>query len=300
MRFLDAYRMAWKLLWGHKKMWLLLYVCNVLFALVAVLPLQRFLNSELGHSLAIGQSLGDFDYTFLMDVLNEYGGSISLILNQAFVIVGLYWLFSVFLKGGILEKLVGYLKGENEVSFWSGCGKYFFRLFRLAVYFGILQGGLLFLMWMLFQSISGGLSPFELESDRDWVNTFKILMPIYGFLAMVLLMLHDYAKVFVVKLDKTLLFRPIWMTFKTVLGSFVSCLLLYLLNVLTFLVVFGLYYFFQQGMVTTTDAFILLAFLVGQLFVFGRLGVRLLNLGSVVAWQWEQESTKLFNNDRVI
>jgi len=285
---MSAYAEGWKLVLGHFKMWGLFYVCNVLFALVAAYPLNGFLQSTIGDSLAIMDSLPGFDYTFVTGFLNQYGKGFSLILNQSFLVIGAFLLFSVFLSGGILEVFKRRKEDFAFAHFWSGCGKYFFRLLRLMIYFMVGQGTLLFLAWTCFKSLSGGLSPFVLETDRDWVNAFKIILPFYLFFASLFMMLHDYAKIHIIHQGKSLLFQPIFQAIKMVFQNFFSCIFLYLLNFATFLLFFGIYYIVRNLLNADTMTSILLIFVVGQFFILARIATKLLNLGSATVLYQER------------
>ena len=66
-----------------------------------------------------------------------------------------------------------------------------------------------------------------------------VLIPIYLFLATILFMIQDYAKVHIIHHDSNLITRPIRNAFQFVFKNFRKCMGLYLLNLLTFLAFFG-------------------------------------------------------------
>lgn len=281
MTALSAYKSAWKAVLGTRKMWLLLYGLTFLLAFLSSMPLKGFMAKNLGNSLSLNQSLPGFDYGFIGDILNEYGDVINLILNQSFVLVVCFFLISIFLLGGIIsifkQKEIVY----NGVVFWEGCSRYFWRLLRLSLYFIFFHLLLLGIFVSIYLARTNGFNPFETESEILWIRTFQIMTPIYLLFATFLFLVHDYAKLHVVHSNKILLTIPILQTFRFVfrnLGKFFS---LYLLNILTFLFFFGIYYFLKNSFLADSFGSITLLFLLTQLFVILRVGLKLLNLSGV-------------------
>lgn len=280
MTAIKAYIEGWKATFKTRSMWLLLYGVTFVLALLAALPLKGFMAKTVGQSLALNKSLPGFNYTFIGDVMNEYGDSIGLILNQSLVVVLLFLLISIFFVGGILSVFKQPVVEYDSTLFWQGCSRYFWRLLRLSVYFILLHGALIALLGMLFLSLTNYMSPFETESDLQWVQMIQIIGPIYILLATFLFMVHDYAKLHVVHSNRSLITKPVIETFRFVFKNLGKFFLLYLFNILTFLVIFGIYYFLKNLLLADTFGAITLLFLLTQIFIMARVGLKLLNLGS--------------------
>jgi len=281
MTALNAYTTAWKAIFKTSRMWLLVYGITFLIAAISILPLRGFMSNTLGNSLALNESLPGFDYTFIGDVLNEYGDTLGLLLNQSMAMVLLFFLVSVFLMGGILCIFKNRPKSFDAGIFWQGCSTYFWRLLRLSIYFLIFHFILFAVSTMIYFSVTNGMSPFETESEDYWILSFRIIGVIYLFFATFLFMVHDYTKWQVVNADTYLLTVPIMNTFGLVLKNFGKFFLLSLFNILTFLLVFTVYYFLKQTFTADTGLTILLLFLLTQIFVFTRIGLKLLNIAGV-------------------
>ncbi|MEM6963398.1 MAG: hypothetical protein AAF573_01450 [Bacteroidota bacterium] len=99
-------------------------------------------------------------------------------------------------------------------------------------------------------------------------------------MATILFMIQDYAKVHIIHHDGKVITQPIKNAFRFVFSNFRKCFGLYILNILTFLVFFGIYWIASNSFRSDTTPTILLFFLIGQVFILSRIAVKLLNLGS--------------------
>ena len=277
----KAYIAGWKATLKTQRMWWLFYGIMFVMALISTLPVKGFLTSSIGNSLALEKSLPGFDYTFFGDLLNEYGFNIDMILNQSIVMVLLFYLVSVFLTGGLLAVFKERPIVFDGAVFWSGCSLYFWRVLRLSIYFIIIHLVLLGLFTMLYFSLSKGMDPFKAENEDLWINNFRILTVIYLLLASFIFVVHDTAKWHMVHTGSHLLVRPFWQSFRIVFKKLGRFLLLFLLNLFTFLLFFGIYYFLKNTFEANTTFSIFLLFLLSQLFIWLRVGLKFLNLAGI-------------------
>lgn len=283
MEPLTAYIMGWNASLQHKRMWLALYGFNLLLGFLAAFPLSGFLSKTVGQSLAFTRSLEGFEYSFLRDFLREYGQGFGQIVNQAIGYVALYLLLSVLLMGGILCTFL--LRGEpfRWAAFWLGCARYFWRMLRLAVYFLLLHGLALALFGFIFYKAGIGSSLSELDTEVPVIQAANFVLPLYLLAAILVLMLHDYARIHVVHVDQRWLFRPLWQAVKLVFRNFGKAALLYLLNIASFVLFAALYWWLSGFLEGGAFAG---SFLLGQAFVVGRIGLKLVNLGGA-AWLYQ-------------
>lgn len=280
MAIIKSYQSGWKKVWKNKKMWVLLYLLNFVFALLSAVPFSGFLSKSVGHTLENSNMLNGFDYTFISDLIREYGSGLSVIMSLSQGIIILFFIFSVFWMGGILSILK---LEDNDYSFrkfWQGSAIYFWRLIRLTFYFTFFQALLLGFFTFLF--LQQGVNPLEVESEMTIINSLMILLPIYLLIATVIFMIQDYAKIQIVHQDSKLIFQSIKKAFSFVVKNFRKCFLLYLLNILTFFTFFGIYWILSNSFKSDSTPTIFLLFLIGQAFIFSRIAVKLLNLGSAL------------------
>ena len=98
MNFISAYTSGLKTIFSKGKLWLVLYALNFLFAVFLAYPLSNLLETKLGHTLAADILWERFDFAIANDFMNEYGDAFGVIMNQSVVGIGLYLLFSIFVK----------------------------------------------------------------------------------------------------------------------------------------------------------------------------------------------------------
>ncbi|MCO6493164.1 MAG: hypothetical protein J5I98_32390 [Phaeodactylibacter sp.] len=278
MIVITAYTQGWKAVFRNSRMWLALYLFNLLLALLAALPFSGYLGSTVGQSLAAEGRPGGFDYTLFNDFLREYGQGLAPVLDTALGFLLLYLLLSVFLMGGILLVFLRFGEPFRWGLFWQGCTRLFWRLLRLTVYFLLLQGTLLGLFGLLFYLATGGFAIFEMETELELVRPLYYLLPLYLLAAVLVFMVQDYAKIHVAQEGRKWLARPLRQAFGLVFRNFGPFFLLYLLNISTLLLLSGIYWSVSRPLSAAGN--IALIFLWGQLFIFGRVGLRLLNLAS--------------------
>jgi hypothetical protein len=300
MNFFIAYFKGIWLAIRKIKMWVFLYLINFIFAILAAIPLSNLLQDKVGNSLAPERMLPDFDYTIYKDFMNEYGDEFSIILGQSRLIFVFYFFLSIFLVGGILTVLKNHVDKFSFTAFWTGSTLYFWRMLRLTFYFLIIHfaiGGVFFAI-VYFSVFKGGLD--AVESEVDMINVVRFTLPVYLIFASFFFMVQDYAKIHVVHKNPNWLFRSFWKSFAIGFKNFLKTYPLYLLNILTFAIVFIAFWYFRFSNNMDNIAAIGLTFAIGQAFIFARVGTKLLNLGSatlmyqsIIKKELEQESVNV-------
>jgi len=272
MNILATYIRGWGSTFKHFKMWGLYYVFNFLFAFLLSFPVFKFLEDKLANTLVVDRLYEQFDFTIFNDILNEYGDIVGILTNQSLIATFLFLLLAVFLTGGILQIFKHRTQAFDFDDFWSACSHYFWRILGLTLLFLVLHGVLLF----VFKSILDWLTVGGLDRFNSEVEIYKrgmLLLPFYAIIATIIWMIQDYAKVLMIAEDLSL-FRSLREGLRFVFNNFMSTFLLYLINLLVFGLLFYLYW-----QIPTGNAF-LFAFVLGQIFLFLRIGTKLANLAS--------------------
>ena len=277
MNILATYIRGWGSAFKHYKMWGLYYVFNFLFALLLTFPVFKFLETKLANTLVVDKLYEQFDFTIFNDILNEYGDIFGILTNQSLIATFLFLLLAVFLTGGILQIFKHRTQAFSFGTFWEACSHYFWRILGLTLIFLLLHGVLLFGFKAIFDALTaGGLTRFN--SEVEIYKRAMLLFPFYGITAIVFWMIQDYTKVLMIAEDLSL-FRSLQEGIRFVFKNFMSTFLLYLINLLVFGLLFYLYW-----QIPTGNAF-LFAFVLGQVFLFFRIGTKLANLASASIWQ---------------
>lgn len=267
-------------LWQYKKIWFILYSLTLLLAMFVAYPLHGYLEEKVGNSLMINDIIEGFNYTFYADFMNHYGDGISPILNQSFYIIILYLLLFIFLTGGIVKIFIHRPHFYSPAIFWSNCAAYFGKIFRLSICFFILHGMVLTAFLVIFSMITNGGSPTNLESEGIIFMAIKYMTPIYVLFASFFFMWQDYSKISLVKNEYKWIFQAMKDALGFIKNNFRKAFGLYLLNMLLLGLVFIINYFITSVFEIQSDSTIFLSFVLSQLFIITRLGLKLINLSS--------------------
>lgn len=282
MTILQAYIKGWKQVLHYPRMWFLLYAFNVLFALIIILPFYTYLSDAIGQSVVTDRLLSTFDLGIVTDLLNEYGGW-NILNDHALVLILLYFFFSAFTIGGIVRTYLLEIAKFKNNEFWKQCSTYFWKMLRLGIYFLIFHAILMGISFFFFQLFSKGMSTDLLKSEVTIINALYVVGIPYVFLASFLMMLHDYSKVFCVARPNFWLYKSIVQAIKFVFKNLLTSFPLYLLHLLTFVFFYAIYKWIDMNYAMNSGLSILVLFLLGQLFIFIRIGIKLANLASAIS-----------------
>jgi hypothetical protein len=169
-----------------------LWVSNVLFALLGVLPLAFLIHSALGHSVW-GSQVRGFDFLWLGEALYKFRDLPPALAGGFLGAAGLFLLVSVFLNGGVVGRLAA---GERvtPAGFFGDCGRFFWRFVRLF----LLSLPVYIIVLALFSRLlTAALKSVTDNAPTEWTT---IIVSNLQFLAVVLVfsiiqMLFDYTKV---------------------------------------------------------------------------------------------------------
>ena len=197
----------------------------------------------------------------------------------AFVVAG-HIVVSLFLLGGVLDRLARDHR-MSSYGFFAMCGAFFFRFIRLGLIAAVVY-------WALFGPFHDWLFDSTYRSvTRDLtVERTAILyrVGIYAVFAVVVMMVNvvfDYAKIRMVVEDRRSAIGALVGAVRFVRRNPGAIVGLYLLDVLVFLAVVGLYALVAPGASGGISAWI--GFLIGQLYIVLRVIVRLLFAASQIA-----------------
>lgn len=269
--------------WRYKRAILVSYLFVLSWSLLVAYPLHHLFTSTVGHSLLVKDMLKGFDYTLLNDFKNAYGAGFDPIFEQSILVLILALLSLVFATGGILALVTRQPQQYIPSFFWGKSVDFFWRLLRLTFYFGLIHGFILGLFLLLFYTSSNGLSPFSLENEGIIAYNFNWMAPLYVLTAAFFFMWQDCTKLCLVENDKKWVFQAMWPSLVFVLKNW-GTYVLYLLNgALWLLLILGNYYLYKAVHVNSLTT-ILISLAISQVFVFLRLTLKIVLLGSLQHW----------------
>lgn len=171
---------------------IILWVANLLFALLAVLPLAFLINKELAHSLW-GNTVRGFDFLWLGEAVYKFRNLPPVMAGWLLGAAGLFFVASVFLSGGVVGRLVE-RERVTASGFFGDCGHFFWRFARL---FLLSLPVYVVVVGSLSRLLSAALKPVYDAAATEWtsiiVSNVKFLIVVLAF--SIVQMLFDYTKV---------------------------------------------------------------------------------------------------------
>jgi hypothetical protein len=195
---------------------------------------------------------------------------------------GAYVLVWTFLTGGVIDRYASDRRAMRIEEFFRACGRYFLRFVRLeiatAFAYGLLFGALH--PWMFARVYPRLVERVALEP-----NAFLIRASLYVVFVMALAavnLIFDVAKVRAVVEDRRSMLVAIAASWRFIRRHFAGAIGVYLLDAITFAMVLTVYsYAAPPG--GGTGLAVWAAFAIGQVYIVGRLSVRLLFFASETA-----------------
>jgi hypothetical protein len=298
MRAIINFNKGFKTTKKSARMVLLLFIVNLIFAMILAVPMYHSLKDSFGDSLVGERMAKGFDMLWWEEyrdrseglaktfapsiigkgaILNNLEGLILMTffsLPQVILIFGfLYIIFRTFLAGGILSTFNQNGSAFSLKRFFGGAGAHFFRFFLVML-----------VSWCFFFGVLGFVYR-GLDSIQNSVaqNSFSEVTPFYFglisiaiilFLLLLAQMFFDYTRIQIVIEERTNILTAFRETFRFISKHFGSTLgVFYLL----FLVNFGItivYLFLKSLIPQTTTIGVIVVFLIQQLFIFAIIWIR--------------------------
>ena len=275
MKIIHAYVTGLKSVFSNKKMVLLLFGIQLVFALILMTPITHGFEKLFGNSL-LGQELlkGNTGRVFV-EFLVHRTGIVSLEM-KLLVLVGLvYLVVTVFLNGGIIGCFAK--RGRFGAGpFFSDAGVYFWRFFRLLLFSGVF----LIVAFLIYMLVDMVLMSFKGDSEPAAFFLKAGGFLILGFLFLLIRMVFDFAKIRTVLSRKKGMFRTGLWAWRFVLEHLGRILGLYMLLAVTGL---ALFVFFTQVMKiipANTGVLIFALFLWQQIHTLVRSGFKMMSLAA--------------------
>ena len=276
-----------------------LYLTSVLLTVPLALSMRTLLKDSLGSSLVHENLRQGFDMDWYGEfssggagLADSFGpsvvGSLPILSNleklidgeilqadRTILLAGLLFLLAwAFFAGGILDRYAHPDEPPTRARFFSQNGEYFFRFVRLLII------SLLF-YWGIFRWVANPLHDWLEDATRDVTQEktdilFTLLVyALEAFLLLLVSLVLDYAKIALVVERRRSALLACLRGARFVLAHPGSALGLYLLLAAVGLLLVWLYSLVAPGPGQSGTTTILLAFLVGQIYLIARLGLKL-------------------------
>jgi hypothetical protein len=279
MNILKFYFSGLKAAVGTIKMATLIYALMFLMALIIAIPFHNALSSQIGNTMALHAMLRHFNYTIYSDFMNSSGKFLNGFILSALWMGIFYFLFTVFFTGGILNIINENSQKYSIVNFLTGCGKYFFRFFRLAIYLLVTQ---FLIVLIIFFPLSKILSA-NYQTTQNEASLFFIFLSgisIFTLIFILILIIGDYTKIILFHNDSRKVVRTFGKSIRLVFSHLFGTYTLYLLILSVFIILFIFYFLVDNVIVMSSALTILVMFLLQQAFIWLRVLIKIWFLSS--------------------
>jgi len=252
-----------------------LWAVNILFSLVVMAPLYFLLQNQFSRSLLGDQmAKGDDFLIWLGDFIYKSKDIYPALFGWILVPLGLYLVFNIFLDGGVIGRIAAPAEKTNLSGFFSDCGKYFFRFFRV---FLISVIGYIILFGIVFRLISVAFNLWKKNASTEWplifASNLKFLIAVLLF--SIVRMFFDYVKIRLIVEDSKKAVRATLINFSYVGKRFLKAWGLYLLVGLV-VVIFFMICTVIHRILPESGVLFVLVLLWQQLYIFSRMWTKML------------------------
>ena len=282
--FLSGAGLVWK--WQRLVWWI--FAVTLIFGFFATQGMVDRAAGTLNHSLASQRLVNGWDVSALMELGElqnhpiEFQGPAVIHFSMVFAI------FMLFVTGGILT---AYLREEKPrtAAFFEASGQYFWRFFRLLIYFAIVLlpiGGICAGVGALYEKINAdSISPFPA------VYFFVAASVVILLLLSIVRLWFDMAEVIAVADDERRMHKALRRAARVLWHNCFSLLWLYLSIAVIGLVLF--FFGLRLWMTFLSPQSNILAFLLSQLMILVWIGTRLWQRASEALWYREYAQTSV-------
>lgn len=287
MKTIDHFVKGLKNSLASWRLGIVLFVSKFICALFLVIPLNALLSESFEHNLYASSFLTRLDLTLIIDFVqsNIQGLKVYLVFFLLTLVAAV--LLNIFLSGAIFRLLCdGFRRGYYSFTighFFRLSGRYLFRLSRLFLYsllFYIVVIAFHLVFAELSKAIFGG---FSASFRFAWIF---VRLAITGFLAMLVVMTFDYAKIHVVSVRHIKVKMTIKEAIIFVGKNFGGAVLLYLLLILGLAATVAIFWGLDRGLglLGTSTIVLILTFLLQQTLSVVRSFYRLLIFSSQISF----------------
>ncbi|QOY91022.1 hypothetical protein [Paludibaculum fermentans] len=263
----------------RKRMMVGYWFFHTMMAAFVAVPLMGVAISNLGHSRYGAELMRGFDISWLLEVyFYLQGGPIGAIVPTVVLAVLLLFLGSIFLAGGAVKMLVYDGPDYSPRMFYEGCGRYFWRFLRLALY-SIFFYAIAILVSRLLRKLVEKAWGEGMEDHQatiaGWVVSGFVLL-LYALVSTAM----DYAKVRLVVDDSRKSLRAAFGSMRLVLTHLGKTMGVWLVLTVLLALFAGLYLPVSNWLQGGGAAKILTLIVLQQLYVFSRVWLRMMAWGS--------------------
>jgi hypothetical protein len=191
------------------------------------------------------------------------------------ILVGIIFvLIQAFLAGGILEVLNSKSTKNLFIDFFYGCVRYFVRFLKVFLISIVCYAGLYYLNLIYIRYVD--ILTYNTESQLVVIIATTARYLLIAVLFGILNIIFDYVRIRIVVHQSYNTFEDIWLTFKFLIKNFIKVFSLFWFIAIVGLIIFLCYFFIDNIYNPTTFILIFIMFLIRQIYITGKIWVKLL------------------------
>jgi hypothetical protein len=256
----------------HKRLVLWLYLANAVFAATLVFPLRSVI-AEISKTDLAAEFTSGFPFDVFLGIWPKYSSAFKSLGLAALSLGVLYLALNIFLMGGIVATMAG----NQRISFrrfLHSASRYFLRFLRLSILMVVVLGCVVaaYAVWG---------QPIVTDQVKNATTDVASFMWRAGGIAVVLvfvsvvIMVFDYAKIRTVIDSRRSMFVATLVGLGFSLRRILRTISLFYLNLALVALLFAIYLLVESRFSNATTASMAGLFIVQQLFVLGRIWMRL-------------------------
>jgi hypothetical protein len=208
-----------------------MYLFKLVASLALFSPLHLMLSKSFARNVKASDFLSRLDLSLIIDFVYYWRRTLSIYLVIFIMACGAIVLAHIFLSGGFWGVLRDRTKKRTQGSkierFFGYCGKYFWRMFRVALVLGVLYFAALLLFLFLSGLLDRLVGKAGLWEIASWGMVVRLL--IGALLFMLVNVIGDYLRMFSIENDGERFLTVVGKSFKFLLTNFLRVLSLYYL-----------------------------------------------------------------------
>lgn len=276
---LSAVKNGLKRSWELKRLSVLFWLFNFIFAVLFVRPFFTAFRSFFSHRLATEVLARQNIYTFYSEFFFYLKPAVTLA-KQALLTGGfLFYLVAFLLSGGLLYFFVS-RESVGLRTFWVESGRYLGRMLRLSILAAVVTLVTVFIAMSLFPLLKYLLLP-DGATEPAIFAVFCIWLLLFLLILLMDIVFIDLSRVFLVRDQLPQVLRAAWRSLTTILQLPGKLLIIFLLIHLFWLALFAGYWWLQSLLPDSTVPGVAANFILLQLFVFLQYWVRFSRFGAL-------------------
>lgn len=280
MKFIRAFTSgAGRALRSVKALLIMWFLTFILLAVLAF-PLRSFIIASLGNTTSVTLLNEGFNISYFTDLGPAFGPMMSGITGGMLIVILIFFLFYVFLNGGLFDSLLSNSYSYRPGDFFRSSARLFFSYLIITILIMLMILALVFLVVAVPLIIQGAGRGGSEETTWRMAGILRIVVIV---LLPIFLLVADYSRVWLASNDHRKVFKALAYGFRATFRSFLSSYFFMLIMIIVQSLYALLVAKILSAYIPLTGGGLFVLFLLTQGLFFFKLYLRAVRYGGVVA-----------------